>query len=96
MKIRDVIRWFEADGWYKCGMSGSHIQFKRPAKYGLVTVAGPFRRSACYWYSRQHSSTSGDKEMEPLIVVEKTDTGFSAYSPDVPGCVSTLRDGGRD
>ena len=24
-----------------------------------------------------------------LIVVEKTSTGFSAYSPDVPGCVAT-------
>ncbi len=23
-----------------------------------------------------------------LIVIEKTDTGFSAYSPDLPGCVS--------
>ena len=29
--------------------------------------------------------------MEYLIVVEKTETGFSAYSPDVPGCVSTGR-----
>ncbi len=29
--------------------------------------------------------------MEYLIVVEKTEAGFSAYSPDVPGCVSTGR-----
>jgi predicted RNase H-like HicB family nuclease len=27
--------------------------------------------------------------MKYLIVIEKTDTGFSAYSPDVPGCVAT-------
>lgn len=27
--------------------------------------------------------------MKYLIVIEKTDTGFSAYSPDIPGCVST-------
>ena len=26
---------------------------------------------------------------EFLIVVEKTETGYSAYSPDLPGCVST-------
>jgi predicted RNase H-like HicB family nuclease len=26
-----------------------------------------------------------------LIVIEQTTTGFSAYSPDVPGCVSTGR-----
>ena len=24
-----------------------------------------------------------------LIVIEPTQTGFSAYSPDLPGCVST-------
>ena len=23
------------------------------------------------------------------IVIEETDTGFSAYSPDLPGCIST-------
>ena len=24
-----------------------------------------------------------------LVVIEPTDTGFSAYSPDLPGCVAT-------
>jgi predicted RNase H-like HicB family nuclease len=24
-----------------------------------------------------------------LIVIEQTDTGYSSYSPDLPGCVST-------
>jgi len=24
-----------------------------------------------------------------LIVIEKTDSGFSAYSPDLPGCAAT-------
>ncbi|HEY5042815.1 MAG TPA: type II toxin-antitoxin system HicB family antitoxin [Verrucomicrobiae bacterium] len=24
-----------------------------------------------------------------LVIIEKTDTGFSAYSPDLPGCVAT-------
>lgn len=27
--------------------------------------------------------------MKLLIVIEKTGTGFSAYSPDLPGCVAT-------
>ena len=26
--------------------------------------------------------------MKYLIILEKTSTGFSAYSPDLPGCVS--------
>jgi predicted RNase H-like HicB family nuclease len=27
--------------------------------------------------------------MKYLVIVEPTDSGFSAYSPDLPGCVST-------
>lgn len=27
--------------------------------------------------------------MKYLVVIEPTDTGYSAYSPDLPGCVST-------
>jgi predicted RNase H-like HicB family nuclease len=27
--------------------------------------------------------------MKYLIVIEKTEAGYSAYSPDLPGCVST-------
>jgi predicted RNase H-like HicB family nuclease len=27
--------------------------------------------------------------MKYLIILEPTSTGFSAYSPDLPGCVST-------
>ena len=27
--------------------------------------------------------------MKYLIVIEKTDTGYSAYSPDIDGCVAT-------
>lgn len=24
-----------------------------------------------------------------LVILERTDTGFSAYSPDLPGCIAT-------
>ena len=27
--------------------------------------------------------------MKYLIVIERTATGFSAYSPDLPGCIAT-------
>ncbi|MGD2179487.1 type II toxin-antitoxin system HicB family antitoxin [Lusitaniella coriacea] len=27
--------------------------------------------------------------MQYLIIIEPTETGYSAYSPDLPGCVST-------
>ena len=33
--------------------------------------------------------TSRPEGMKYLIVIEETETGYSAYSPDVQGCVST-------
>ena len=40
MKIRDVIRMIEQDGWYLARTRGSHRGFKHPQKRGLVTIAG--------------------------------------------------------
>jgi predicted RNA binding protein YcfA (HicA-like mRNA interferase family) len=40
MKVRDVIRLIEADGWYQARTVGSHRQYKHPEKPGLVTIAG--------------------------------------------------------
>jgi predicted RNA binding protein YcfA (HicA-like mRNA interferase family) len=40
MKVRDIIRLIEADGWYLVATRGSHRQYKRPTKPGRVTVAG--------------------------------------------------------
>jgi predicted RNase H-like HicB family nuclease len=38
----------------------------------------------------QRSKTSRTKKMKRfLIVIEKASTGYSAYSPDVPGCIAT-------
>jgi predicted RNA binding protein YcfA (HicA-like mRNA interferase family) len=40
MKIRDVIKLIEADGWYLVTTKGSHRQYKHPTKPGRVTLAG--------------------------------------------------------
>lgn len=40
MKIRDVIRLIEADGWYLVTTKGSHRQYKHLTKPGRVTIAG--------------------------------------------------------
>ncbi|MHB8375414.1 MAG: type II toxin-antitoxin system HicA family toxin [Dehalococcoidia bacterium] len=40
MKIRDVIRMLERDGWRLVRTRGSHRQFKHAEKPGRVTVAG--------------------------------------------------------
>jgi predicted RNA binding protein YcfA (HicA-like mRNA interferase family) len=40
MKIRQVVRRIEADGWRLVRQRGSHRQFKHPVKPGRVTSAG--------------------------------------------------------
>ncbi|MDQ2974015.1 MAG: type II toxin-antitoxin system HicA family toxin, partial [Acidobacteriota bacterium] len=40
MKVKQVIRLLEEDGWYQVRTRGSHRQFKHPSKSGTVTVSG--------------------------------------------------------
>ncbi len=40
MKVKDVIKLLEGDGWYLVRTKGSHRQFKHPSKQGTVTVSG--------------------------------------------------------
>ena len=39
MKVKEVIKLIEKDGWYVVRQKGSHMQFKHKIKKGLVTVA---------------------------------------------------------
>jgi predicted RNA binding protein YcfA (HicA-like mRNA interferase family) len=40
MKVRDILKMIEADGWYLVATRGSHRQYKHPTKPGRVTIAG--------------------------------------------------------
>jgi predicted RNA binding protein YcfA (HicA-like mRNA interferase family) len=40
MKVREVIKLIEANGWFLVATRGSHRQYKHPNKPGRVTVAG--------------------------------------------------------
>jgi predicted RNA binding protein YcfA (HicA-like mRNA interferase family) len=40
MKIRDIIKKLQEDGWYQVAQRGSHRQFKHSIKRGRVTIAG--------------------------------------------------------
>jgi predicted RNA binding protein YcfA (HicA-like mRNA interferase family) len=40
VKVREVIRLLEADGWRMARRRGSHRQFRHPTKPGTVTIAG--------------------------------------------------------
>jgi predicted RNA binding protein YcfA (HicA-like mRNA interferase family) len=40
MKVRDVVRLLQTDGWFEVRVRGSHRQFKHAEKAGRVTVPG--------------------------------------------------------
>ena len=96
MKVRDVIKELERDGWRLDRTRGSHRQYKHSTKPGPNWLlegsgkkpgddlgAGTLRRALLGEVKRA-------QEMKKyLIVVEKTGTGYSAYSPDLDGCVAT-------
>ncbi|MGH8678507.1 MAG: type II toxin-antitoxin system HicA family toxin [Burkholderiales bacterium] len=40
MKVSEVLRMLNDDGWFLVATRGSHRQFKHPSKVGRVTVPG--------------------------------------------------------
>ncbi|HMO48637.1 MAG TPA: type II toxin-antitoxin system HicA family toxin [Rubrivivax sp.] len=40
MKVSEMLRRIQADGWYLVATRGSHRQFKHASKPGRVTVPG--------------------------------------------------------
>ena len=40
MKVKDILKMIEEDGWFLVAQRGSHRQYKHPTKTGRVTVAG--------------------------------------------------------
>lgn len=40
MKVREVLRMLDDDGWFLIATRGSHRQFKHSTKAGRVTVPG--------------------------------------------------------
>jgi predicted RNA binding protein YcfA (HicA-like mRNA interferase family) len=40
LKVKDIIKLIEEDGWFLARIRGSHRQFHHPVKSGTVTIAG--------------------------------------------------------
>ncbi|MBU1261484.1 type II toxin-antitoxin system HicA family toxin [bacterium] len=40
MKVKEIIKMLEDDGWQLVRTKGSHRQFKHRTKVGIITVAG--------------------------------------------------------
>lgn len=65
MKVRDIIKEIEKDGWYLVVTRGSHRQFKHPVKKGRVTISGnPSHDLASGTLNSIIKQASGPKEAE--------------------------------
>lgn len=40
MKVREIMKMLEEDGWYRVKAKGGHRQYKHPNKPGRVTISG--------------------------------------------------------
>src|SRR5262249_22631039 len=93
MKVSEIVRLLEQDGWRLKRTTGSHRHSTHPTKPGLVTVAG--KPSAALKPKTEASilktgrSTQGAAVRGYVVVFEGDDaSGYSAYSPDLPGVVA--------
>jgi predicted RNase H-like HicB family nuclease/predicted RNA binding protein YcfA (HicA-like mRNA interferase family) len=94
MKVRDVIKAMETDGWVLDRTRGDHRQYVHPARpeAGTVTVPGHPGDSLASRDAKLDTKEGGVEEMKKYAVVfEKAPNNWAAYVPDLPGCVTTGR-----
>jgi predicted RNase H-like HicB family nuclease/predicted RNA binding protein YcfA (HicA-like mRNA interferase family) len=87
VKVRDIIKRPEADGWRMIYQTGSHRQYKHPVKPGRVTCSGPPFNGYPGEDVERHIAAS-EAGMKYLVIYEKGPTSWGAYVPDLPGCVA--------
>ena len=66
MKVRDVIRLVEDDGWRLVETEGSHRQFRHPSKPGRVTVSGHPGDDMPQGNARLRTAAGGPQEREAM------------------------------
>ena len=63
LKVRDVIKIVEDDGWFYIGSKGDHRQYEHPTKTTKVTIAGhPSDEMHPKTYARVLQQAQIDKE----------------------------------
>jgi predicted RNase H-like HicB family nuclease len=93
MKVRDLMRTVESDGWSRKNEGESPlIQASKQAgaSHDIWTSRG--RRSSRYAEEHTESSWLKRKTVKRYaVVIESGPNNLSAYVPDLPGCITTGR-----
>ena len=91
MKVSEVLRMLQMDGWNLAATRGSHRQYKHASKPGRVTFPGKpgddLAPGTLNSILKQADLKCGF--MRYAIVIEQAENNFSAFVPDLPGCVAT-------
>lgn len=91
MKVKDILKQLDAQGWRQVRIKGSHRQFQHPYKSGTVTVAGKLSVEippGTLKSIQKQAALEWDEEMKYAVVIEKGPESFGAYVPDLPGCIA--------
>jgi predicted RNA binding protein YcfA (HicA-like mRNA interferase family)/predicted RNase H-like HicB family nuclease len=94
MKVSELIRLLEEDGWRLARTRGSHRQYKNPNKPATVTVAGKPSLDVPPGTLNSITEAGGSEEdgrwrmMRYMVVIERGETSWGAHVPDLPGCVA--------
>jgi predicted RNase H-like HicB family nuclease/predicted RNA binding protein YcfA (HicA-like mRNA interferase family) len=83
LKVSELIKRVEADGWILVRTTGGHSHYKHPLKPGLVTSVG--RTTVKFRDSQQHPEAGETEMSEYVIVLEREGDAWGAYAPDFPG-----------
>ena len=86
MKFRELIRLIEQDGWVWIRTTGNHRHYHHPRKPGTVTVAGSGNLDIPKGTLNAMLKQTGVEEgMKYTVIYEKSEHGYGAYVPDLPG-----------
>lgn len=85
MKVRDLTRLVESDGWKHVRTTGSHRHFKHLSKPNVLTIPGHLAEVDF------EGRRIGGEEMSRryAVIFEQAENNWAAYVPDLPGCITT-------
>ena len=93
MKVSEILRLLEHDGWVLKRVTGSHHHYIHPTKPGLGYRGRQTERDVEAEDRSEHPeagwTTKGAAMRGYVAVFEgNDDSGYSAYSPDLPGVIA--------
>jgi len=90
MRVREVVQLLEKNGWKEMRSRGSHRHFKHPEQPYVITVPGNEGKELAPGTLNAILKKAGlaMSLRRYALVIERTSTGYSAFSPDVPRCAA--------